>query len=99
MDDYGLTAARILVTPLLSGLAALVGVLLAAMLSITLTTTISHGTTNFATIVANIYNFNVNPQNLVFAAIFGYLPSLVIGLLKQQTNKIQSEIHGSSPGD
>jgi hypothetical protein len=98
-DDYGLTAARILVTPMLSGLAALVGVLLVAMLSITLSTTISHGATTFSTFAANIYNFNVNPQNLVFAAIFGYLPSLVIGLLKQQTNKIQSEIHGSGPAD
>jgi hypothetical protein len=98
-DDYGLTAARILVTPSLSGLAALIGVLLVAMLSITLSTTISHGATTYSTFAANIYNFNVNPQNLVFAAIFGYLPSLVIGLLKQQTNKIQSEIHGSSPAD
>jgi hypothetical protein len=93
MDDYGLTAARILVTPLLSGLAALVGVLLASMLSITLST----GTPPLPTSVANIYNFNVNPQNLVFAAIFGYLPSLVISILKQQTDKIQSEIHSSSP--
>jgi hypothetical protein len=95
-DDYGLTAARILVTPLLSGLAALVGVLLTAMLSITLTTTVSHVTTSFPPL-RSIYNFNIYPQNLVFAAVFGYLPSLVIGILKQQTNKIQSEIHSSSP--
>ena len=97
MDDYGLTAARILVTPLLSGLAALVGVLLAAMLSIVLTTPLGQGTKNLPTFVENIYNFNMYPQNLAFAAVFGYLPSLVIGLLKQQTNKIQSEIHSSSP--
>ncbi len=96
MDDYGLTAARILVTPLLSGLAALVGVLLAAMLSIVLTTAPGQGTKNLPTFVENIYNFNMYPQNLAFAAVFGYLPSLVIGLLKQQTNKIQSEIHSSS---
>jgi hypothetical protein len=99
MDDYGLTAARILVTPLLSGLAALVGVLLAAMLSIVLTTAPGQGTKNLTTFVENIYNFNMYPQNLAFAAVFGYLPSLVIGLLKQQTNKIQSEIHSSSPAD
>lgn len=98
MDDYGLTGVRILVTPLLSGLAALVGVLLASMLSIVLTTTVSHSTMNLPTL-ANIYNFNMYPQNLVFAAVFGYLPSLVIGLLKQQANKIQSEIHSSSPAD
>lgn len=35
-DDYGLTRARILVTPVFSGLAALIGVVLASMLSITL---------------------------------------------------------------
>ena len=96
MDDYGLKGSRILVTPLHSGLAALVGVLLTTMLSIVLATTLSHSTTNFPTL-GNIYNFNMYPQNLVFAAVFGYLPSLVIGLLKQQVNKIQSEIHSSSP--
>ena len=95
MDDYGLKGSRILVTPLLSGLAALVGVLLTTMLSIVLTTTISHGPTNFP--LEDIYNFNMYPQNLVFAAVFGYLPSLVVGLLKQQVNKIQSEIHSSGP--
>lgn len=35
-DDYGLTRARILITPVFSGLAALIGVVLASMLSITL---------------------------------------------------------------
>ncbi|HEX6484745.1 MAG TPA: hypothetical protein VF043_38360 [Ktedonobacteraceae bacterium] len=35
-DDYGLTMTRILVTPVFSGLAALIGVSLAAMLSISL---------------------------------------------------------------
>lgn len=35
-DDYGLTLARIIVTPVFSGLAALIGVGLATMLSITL---------------------------------------------------------------
>lgn len=99
-DDYGLTWARILVTPWLSGLAALIGVLLATMLSIVLATTLSHGTTNqqsFPTL-GTIYNYSMYPQNLVLAAIFGFLPSLAVGLLKQQANKIQSQINSSSPG-
>lgn len=146
-DDYGLTAARVLVTPLVSGLAALVGVFLVAMLSITvitpqtsaassssiatpvpITTVVSTSTPltkGTATVtptqtavtsqsqpassattassslpnLANIYNFNQYPQNLLLAAIFGFLPSLVIGLLKKETDKVASDIQSSSAGD
>lgn len=98
-DDYGLTGARIVVTPWLSGLAALIGVLLATMLSIVLTTTLSHGPTDQSfPPLGTIYDYSKYPQNLVLAAIFGFLPSLAVGLLKQQANKIQSQINSSTPG-
>jgi hypothetical protein len=135
-DDYGQTVARTLVTPLLSGLAALVGVFLVTMLSIALitpqnnlgststststTTTVTPvgtsapaagtlqpasggttvGTTNQQpSKIATIYDFTIYPQNLVLAAFFGFLPSLVIGLLKKQTDTVESQIRSSSVGD
>jgi hypothetical protein len=91
MDDYGLKGARIFVTPLLSGLAALVGVLVAAI--------VLASTQQPPLPVDNIYNFCMYPQGLIYAAVFGYTPSLVIGLLKRKTNKIQCELHVSSPAD
>lgn len=136
INDYGLTAARIIVTPVLSGLAALLGVALATMLTLSLTTFQPNTTSSasptttpvvVATIVAttgtsttiqftvsqqppasnkpaypplqNIYDLTQNPQGIVFAAIFGFLPSLVIGLLQQQAQTIQSQIQSSSAGN
>jgi hypothetical protein len=97
-DDYGSTMARIMVTPLLSGLGALVGVLL---VSILLTTTLSHGLTNQQNVpnIATIYDINTNPQNLVFAAVFGLLPSLVISLLQGKAEEVKSQIKSSDAGD
>ena len=97
-DDYGSTMARIMVTPLLSGLGALVGVLL---VSILLTTTLSHGLTNQQNVpnIATIYDITTNPQNLVFAAVFGLLPSLVISLLQGKAEEVKSQIKSSDAGD
>ncbi len=47
-DDYGLTRARVLITPVLSGLAAIIGVVLASTLSITLVA-LTPGPSNTAT--------------------------------------------------
>jgi len=45
------------------------------------------------------YDFFLYPQYLLLAAVFGYVPSLVISILKQQAHKIQGELLGSSPGN
>jgi hypothetical protein len=100
IDDYGLTMARILVTPLLSGLAALVGVFLVVILSITLVTPItgSSATSTHVDLTA-IYNIQMYPQNLVFAAVFGLVPSLVITILQQKAEDIKSQIKSTSVAD
>src|SRR5258708_36927781 len=64
IDDYGLSMARIIVTPLISGLAALVGVLFV--------------TTSSA--IDTIYKISL--QNLVFASILGFAPTLLINILR-----------------
>ena len=99
VDDYGLTMARIIVTPLLSGVAALVGVFLISIVSIGLITpaTASHGQNLPG--IGSIYDFTMYPQNLVFAAIFGFLPNLVINVLQQKSEDVKSEIKSSSAAD
>ncbi|HET8853128.1 MAG TPA: hypothetical protein VFN02_11425, partial [Ktedonobacteraceae bacterium] len=97
VDDYGLTISRILVTPLLSGLAALVGVFLVAVASIALITATAAATTHIP--IGDIYDYTKYPQNLVFAAIFGFVPNLVINVLQQKSEDVKSEIRSSSAAD
>ncbi len=81
MDDYGLSMARIIVTPLISGLAALVGVLFVTTSS-TLDTL-----------------YQINLQNLVFAAVLGFAPNILISLLRSKSEAIKSQIKSVSPSD
>jgi hypothetical protein len=98
VDDYGLTMTRLIVTPLLSGLAALVGVFLVTILSFSITShNISPSTAQV--MIGDIYDFTKNPQNLVFAAIFGYVPNLVLSILQSKSEDIKGQLKSVSPTD
>jgi hypothetical protein len=93
MDDYGLSMARIIVTPLISGLAALVGVLLAATLAISIGLT-----TNMQ--IDTLYGpLKISFQNLVFAAVFGFAPNLAINILRSKSEDIKGQIKSASPSE
>jgi hypothetical protein len=79
IDDYGFSMMRIIVTPLISGLAALVGILL------------------LTSAQATIYDFTL--PNLVFAAVLGYAPNILISKLQSKSEEIKGEIKGASPSD
>jgi hypothetical protein len=79
IDDYGLSMTRIIVTPLISGLAALVGILI------------------LTSAQATIYDFNL--PNLVFAAVLGYAPNILISTLQNKSEEIKGEIKSASPSD
>ena len=81
LDDYGLSMARIIVTPLISGLAVLVGVLM-------VTTPATPGT---------LYQLTL--QNLVFAAVLGFAPNILISTLRNKSEAIKSQIKSVSPSD
>jgi hypothetical protein len=128
-DDYGLTMARILVTPVFSGLAALIGVGLATMLSITLVTLTpmqSNSSTSTPTVIVTtatsraavssvtapasrsvpnypsldqVYSLSTNVQGVIFAVIFGFLPSLVIGALQKEASQMMGQIQSTAPGE
>ena len=123
--------SRILVTPVFSGLAALIGVGLATMLSITLvtltpmqsnaststptpaaivaaatpTTAISSATTPSSRIVPNypsldqVYSLSTNVQGVIFAVIFGFLPSLIIGSLQKEASLMMGQLKSTDPGE
>jgi hypothetical protein len=85
-----------MLTPLLSGLAAVGGVLVTAMISSTLSgTTVGAG----GSAVWSVLNLKNQPIGLVLAAVFGFAPSLLIGSLQQQAAQMQSKLKGSQPAD
>ncbi len=81
VEDYGLSMTRILIIPLISGLAALVGVLFV--------------TTSPATDL--IYQMSI--QNLVFAALLGLAPNILVGMLQSQSEAIKGQIKSTSATD
>ena|SRR5260370_39379112 len=81
MDDYGLSTMRIIVTPLISGLAVLIGIL-------------------FVTTSSTIDTlYKITPQNLVFAAILGFAPNILISTLQSKSEEIKGQLKGASPAD
>ncbi|GAC1662155.1 MAG: hypothetical protein PVS3B3_33130 [Ktedonobacteraceae bacterium] len=102
VDDYGLATARAVVTPLLSGLAALAGVFLVAILSLTLLRSPSPASSSLTTALpdlANIYNLDRNTMGIVVAAIFGLTPNLLISTLQQQGEQFKTQLKNSSAPD
>ena len=84
VDDYGLTLARLMTTPLISGLAAVCGVVLIS----TATTGIGEfaGPARFA--------FNV-----IAAATFGLTPTILLDRLAQQAEQFKAEIRTSEAAE
>lgn len=95
VDDYGLTAARVVLTPLIAGLAALAGVFLLAILSVNLLQSPTAKPTTLPTL-ADIYNIARNPQGLLSAAIFGLTPNLFLSVLQQQADAVKAKLKSSS---
>lgn len=85
IDDYGLSVARLIAVPLLSGLAGVGGVLITALLS-------EWGgmqNLNFTSI------FDTSPSHLLTAALFGLTPNLLVKGFQVRTNRYLSELQSS----
>ena len=85
VDDYGLSLARLVATPLLSGLAGVGGVLL-------INTVLNVG--NTASTVQTIFDLS-RPDNIIAAAAFGLAPNLIVGSLEQRSQKYISALQSS----
>jgi len=89
-DDYGLFISRLLATPVLSGLAAIGGVLVTATLP-----ALSGKSVLNAPELGTIFNGTVTLEYLFAAALFGYSPNLIIGNLQQRTRKYSTDLQNS----
>ena len=89
-DDYGLLVSRLIATPLLSGLAAIGGVLFTA----TLPALSGQGLEKLPELGA-IFNGTVTLEYLFAAAIFGYAPNLIVGNLQQRAKKYSTALQNS----
>lgn len=88
VDDFGLSTARLIHTPWLSGLAAVGGVLVTSILDSQLLND-SSGTSTLADI------FKERPSLLIVAAIFGLTPDLIIRRLTQQVDKYKEDLQST----
>jgi hypothetical protein len=88
VNDYGLTMARVIATPVLSGLAAVGSVLV-----ITLLTGAIQNSLTLPDDITSVYI--INPWHIVLAAIFGLAPNLLISMLQQKAESYKSDIRSS----
>ncbi len=97
IDDYGLTIARIAVIPIISGLAAVAGVLVVSVLSLNfLGAPGANHTTNVLPRLQDVYDLVQNQQGIILAALFGLTPNLLINILKQKADNAKTQLKNSS---
>lgn len=112
LDDYGFANARLVAAPLISGLAAIAGVVLTAKFILPTSDVIAPGSvddsgkvTTVATMVReptslrDIFDLEVDPQGLLVAAIFGFTPGLVLDRLQKLGEQYKSDLQKSSVTD
>jgi hypothetical protein len=101
-DNYGLTLARITVTPVLAGIASVIGVLLTSMLSLTLLKSAlpqNGGVTLPQLGLEDSFNLRLNPLGILIAAAFALTPNLLINTLKKKANDFTDQLRNTGPSD
>jgi hypothetical protein len=83
VEDFNLFEARLVHTPLISGLAGVAGVILVAIPAASGHAPVSLG---------GVFDLNNNPLGLLVAAAFGLAPDRIIGPLQDQTEKLKGQI-------
>jgi hypothetical protein len=99
VEDFGLSQARLVVTPLVSGLAAVAGVYLVAALPALLPT----GATTPAEPPdpSVVFDLAANSMAIVYAAIFGLAPSSLTSRLAMASARLEKDLQSTeaaSPG-
>ncbi len=97
-EDYGLNQTRLLFTPLLSGLAAVGGVLVTSMLYASLSgPVVTTENVNIAVPqLSVIFDLKEDRFGLVIAAIFGLTPSILVDRLKGEADKYKADLQSSN---
>lgn len=99
VEDYGLHLARLIATPLLSGLAGVAGVYLVAatpeLLNVVSPT--GNGTTPAVLAVNEVFDFATNKSAFLVAAAFGLVPAQLFSGLQRQAERFQVDLEKSAP--
>lgn len=97
-DDYGHKTARIVITPLVSGMAALAGAVIYFVVTVILKnpSQLVTGLSPTGVPLSGAFNFRAYPAELVVAGIFGITPSLLITYVQKQTNVLLGAIQSSN---
>ena len=96
IDDYGLTLARVVATPLISGLAAIAGVLVIAILSMNILNAPGSGVNAGLPQLSTVYDIVQNRQGIIVAALFGLTPNRLINILQQRADDTKARLKNSS---
>jgi hypothetical protein len=95
VEDFGLSMARLVVTPLLSGLAAVAGVYLVAVAPSLFPT--GQTAAPPPPTLAHVFDLGTNAVGLVYAAIFGLAPNTLTNQLAAASGRIEREIASTGP--
>lgn len=95
IEDYGLARARLNLTPLLSGLAALGGVLVVDLIpgfQAIILSVVPIGQPPAVPTLMGMLSLNSNSLALMLAAIFGLTPNLLLTLLQHGADRLQQSL-------
>jgi hypothetical protein len=95
VEDFGLSMARLVVTPLLSGLAAVAGVYLVAVAPSLFPTGPKAGPP--PPTLTDVFDLGTNAVGLVYAAIFGLAPNTLTNRLAAASARVEQEIASVGP--
>jgi hypothetical protein len=93
-EDYGLATARLINTPLFSGIAAVGGVALAVLAPLA-----APGSRQGTAKLEQVFDLANYPAGVVIAAVFGLTPTLLITRLQRQTEQYKADLRGSEAGE
>ncbi len=96
-EDYGLGLVRLIVAPLLSGLAGVGGVYLIAKSPELFTALFSKDQTPVHLTAMQIFDVTQNELGLVVAVVFGFVPAAFFSSVQRQADRFQHELEKSEP--
>jgi hypothetical protein len=103
VEDYGLQFIRLMLVPVVSGIAGVLGVLLSSLLfsqgaSSLFQAGSQGGSTASLPGISDVFNLSKNHAGIVFAMLFGYSPTLLTTRLDSLAKSYKAAIKSTEPG-
>ncbi len=99
-EDFGLSTARLLQTPLFAGIAAVAGAALVRVLPAMVPEAgVTGDTKRMAITLEQVFDLGHWPEGLVWAAVFGLTPTLLIATLQRRAEQYKRDLKTSEAGE